>query len=167
MCRRNVEVTCINAQNDLPIDENSISQTVNLVVQNEERRYDEVTIHFVSVDEICKLHEEYFDDPSPTDCISFPIDLEDEDDEEDEDDYKVMGDVFVCPQVAIEYAIANNGNPYWETTLYVVHGLLHLMGYDDIDELDEKKMRAAESRHMKLLIDQGAIIKSTQATKEH
>ncbi len=88
-----------------------------------------------------RLHGQYFNDRSLTDCISFPLD-------ESESPYRVLGDVFVCPQVAIAYAGRNGGDPYLETTLYLVHGLLHLMGYDDITEKDRKKMRAAEERHL-------------------
>lgn len=136
-----------NSQKDLPINEAQVELIAQQVAAFENRNYDEVSIQFVDTAEICSLHDLYFGDPSPTDCISFPMD----EDEEEPDPYRVMGDVIVCPKTALEYADANGCDPYEETTLYLVHGLLHLMGYDDIKALDRKKMRAAEKRHMEQL----------------
>lgn len=132
----NVEVS--NRQTDLPIGEDNIQRIVSEIVTFENQQAHEVSVNFVSKDEICRLHEEFFGDPSPTDCISFPIDGP------EEMHYRVLGEVFVCPQAAIEYG----GDFYEETTLYLVHGMLHIMGYDDLEEADIETMRAAEKRHM-------------------
>ena len=74
-------------------------------------------------------------------------------DDDDDSPYSVLGEVFVCPATAIAYASENKLDPYEETTLYIVHGLLHLMGYDDIDDRDAVLMRQAERRHMQKLKD--------------
>ncbi len=87
----------------------------------EGKSYDEVSQHFVTTQEICSLHEEYFEDPSPTDVFPFLLIMRMK-------GYKVLGDVFICPETAIEYVTENGGDPYEEMTLYIVHGLLHLMG---------------------------------------
>ena len=99
-----------------------------------------------------RLHARFFGDPSLTDCISFPMDSE------AQEGYRILGEVFVCPQVARRYAESHKGDPYWETTLYVVHGLLHLMGYDDISEKERSLMRAAEGRQMRHLEKRGLIL---------
>ncbi|MDE3055149.1 MAG: rRNA maturation RNase YbeY [Verrucomicrobiota bacterium] len=85
---------------------------------------------------ICKLHEEFFQDPTLTDCISFPLDKE------------YLGDIFVCPAVAKEYVEKNGGEVYEEAMLYIVHALLHLLGYDDLDAQKRKVMRAKEKACM-------------------
>lgn len=121
-----------------------IRQICKTVALGEEERFDEVNIYFVSKTEIGELHDEFFDDPTPTDCITFPMDGPDE-------DYRVLGDVFVCPRVAIEYAEAHDLDPVQECALYVVHGMLHLFGYDDIKEKDRKMMKKAEKRYMEIL----------------
>lgn len=133
-----------NEQSDLLIDPASVIPIVEEVLRLEDRQYDEVSITFVTEEEISALHQEYFDDPTSTDCISFPMD----DDDEDPSGYRLLGDVFVCPKTAIKYVEQNQGDPYVETMLYVVHGLLHLMGYDDIQDDDIAEMRSAEKRHM-------------------
>lgn len=115
-------------------------------------RCDEISFHFVTTKKICQLHADFFNDPTTTDCITFPID------EEDSDDYRVLGEVFVCPQTAIDYSQKKQADPYRETTLYLVHGLLHLIGYDDIDPSDRKKMRSMERACMAELEKNGLIL---------
>lgn len=140
-----MEISVLNEQNDLIIDEEQVRRLVKTVIAAENKTYDEAAIHFVSQKEICALHEEFFQDPSPTDCISFPIDSD------NDAGYRMMGDVFVCPKTAIDYSRIHGVDPVWETTLYIVHGLLHLMGYEDHTEEEIKKMRDAEERNMILL----------------
>lgn len=119
-------------------------------------RTDEVSIYFVTTEEICRLHQEFFGDPSPTDCISFPYD------QKREGGYHLLGEIFVCPKAALEYVLKLgeeiNEDCYRETSLYVVHGLLHLMGYDDIRGEDKMKMEAQENRLMKELIEKNLLL---------
>lgn len=104
--------------------------------------FDEATIHFVDTQTICELHAEFFDDSTTTDCISFPMD------DSDEEGYRVMGDVFVCPETARDYVLIHGGDVYKEITLYTIHGLLHLLGYDDLEEEDQVLMRCEEVRYL-------------------
>lgn len=112
------------------------------VLAGENQTCDEVSIYFVETEEICSLHQTYFDDPSPTDCISFPLD------DENEFGYRILGEVFVCPATALLYAQKKSIDPYEEISLYIIHGLLHLIGYDDIEKKDRVQMRKAEARQM-------------------
>lgn len=141
-----METIIVNEQDDLTIDTKSIPQIVQLVLKEEGVTTKELSINFVTKEAITKLHADYFDDPTPTDCITFPIDQE-----------ELLGDIFVCPRTAIEYVEEEGGEVYEEVTLYIVHGLLHLIGYDDIEEADRVEMRSAEERHMKRLRSCGAI----------
>jgi probable rRNA maturation factor len=102
----------------------------------------EVAIHFVSKKKICELHGLFFDDKSATDCISVPIDSPD-----CSAPFSHLGEVFVCPKVALEYG----GNPHQETLLYVIHGLLHLLGFDDVKSADRKKMRQEEKKALRFI----------------
>ncbi len=137
----NIDIT--NKQKDLKILKNAVQKIAEEVVTFEGRSYDEVSIHFVTNKTMCSLHDEYFNDPSPTDCISFPLD------DQTPEEFSMMGDIFICPKTAIEYAAKNpEVTPTQEVTLYIVHGLLHLMGYDDMNDKDRAQMRKAEKRHM-------------------
>jgi probable rRNA maturation factor len=92
-----------------------------------------LNIHFVTKTKISKLHQEFFNDPSITDCITLPCDL-------DESEHRFLGDAFICPYVAMDYVKENGGDPYWEVTYYIMHTLLHLLGMTDTDSKSRKKM---------------------------
>lgn len=136
-------INVINEQNVVPVSTEAVQKIVYQVLKEENQSCDEASIFFVETNVICQLHDEFFDDPSPTDCISFPID------DEENFGYRLLGEIFVCPETALQYSKDNPGVDVGEeTTLYIVHGLLHLLGYDDIEEEDIVSMRAAEARHM-------------------
>ena len=134
----------VNSDSSLiPINPGSVQALANDFISFHNLSFDEVSICFVDTKTICTLHDQFFDDPSTTDCISFPMD-----DAEDEGS-KVMGEIFVCPETAVNYIQQQKGDLYEEVTLYVVHGLLHLIGFDDIEDTDREKMRAEEVRYLK------------------
>lgn len=143
-----------NRQRSFRIDRKSVEPVVSTVLKAEGRECDEVGIHFVGQQEMIKLHLQFFDDPSITDCISLPL----------QDDHSkitsLLGDVFVCPTVAQQYSDEHGLDPYREVTLYVIHGILHLIGYDDMEIGHRKAMRAAEKRLMKRLEKQNLLIHS-------
>lgn len=131
---------CIDDQEALPIDLDAASQLVTTFLKWRNVQCNEVTICFVTKKSISKLHADHFDDPTPTDCITFPIDSP----EEGGEGPRILGEVFVCPEVAIEYTQKEGGDPYEEVSLYVIHGLLHLLGFDDIEKEDREEMRREE-----------------------
>lgn len=139
-------VNVFNEQSSLQLSIEQVQKLVECVILENNRTCDAVNIYFVDTPTICDLHDQFFNDPSPTDCISFPLDDGDEIAFEN-----ILGEVFVCPDTAIAYALENNLNCYEEVSLYIVHGLLHLMGYDDVDEESLLEMRKAEAHHIECL----------------
>lgn len=67
--------------------------------------------------------------------------------------YHVLGEVFVCPKVAVEYAKENGIPPEEELLRYVVHGLLHLIGYEDYDPKERARMKRKESACLKAILE--------------
>lgn len=114
----------------------SIEAAAQTVLQYLRIECDELGLYFVTKRKIGALHSQFFNDPSPTDCITFPIDA------------SYLGDIFICPAVAKEYAKEHKLNPFEETLLYLVHGILHLAGYDDLDLVSRKTMRKIEKECM-------------------
>ncbi len=135
-----------NDQSDLALDEAQVAPLVEAVLSLEGVSPEEVSVSFAGEAAMCAMHEEFFLDPSLTDCMSFPI------------DGQILGDVVLCPKVAIGYVRDHGGDPYEELSLYLVHGLLHLLGYDDMEEEKRGEMRAAEKRVMAHLKEQGLIL---------
>lgn len=142
MTRLDIQVE--DTQSVLSIDPASISPIVHSVLELEKASCDEVIIHFIEEAELCAVHKQFFNDPSPTDCISIQVDGPDE-------SPRFLGEVFISPKAAIDYLKENEGELYEELTLYLVHGLLHLLDYDDLEDEDRKKMRLAEKRQMDYL----------------
>lgn len=149
-----MKIHCSNTQSALKISPGDVERLVFSFLEWKQIQCDEVSIHFVTKKEISQLHDDYFQDPTPTDCISFPIDPPGD----SHSGYTILGEVFVCPEVAEEYAKKNKGDPYRETTLYIIHGLLHLIGFDDIEEHDQTIMRAQEKSAMLYLEEKKEIL---------
>lgn len=112
-----------------------------------------VSLFFVTTKRISALHEEFFGDPSTTDCISFPIDTDPLTKE------RYLGDLFIAPATALAYAQKKGVDPYQETTLYLVHGLLHLIGFLDDNPKEKRRMRTRERFHMHFLMQNSLLIK--------
>lgn len=123
-----------NHQRALPIRKRSISKAIKEVLSFLKIDCEEISVYFTTEKKIAQLHDQFFNDPTPTDCISFPL------------DNKHLGEIFVCPSVAISYANKHNLDPMNETILYVIHGILHLIGYDDLTPSDKKVMRRMEKK---------------------
>ena len=124
-----------------------ICQLVHFVLEEENRSCDEVGIFFITDAAMRKLHKTYFNDDSSTDCITFPLD------DAPSAGSTYLGDLFVCPEVALSHK-----NPYKEVTLYIVHCLLHLLGYDDIDKALRRCMIARQTSLMKKLERKGLVL---------
>ncbi|MBS0625331.1 MAG: rRNA maturation RNase YbeY [Verrucomicrobia bacterium] len=138
-----MKVSVSNQQKNLKISTRAVKEIVLAVLALEKaEEWEDASIYFVTEKKICQLHDEFFQDPSPTDCISFPIGFD-----------GTLGEVFVCPKTAVLYAEKNNLDPYEETALYIVHGLLHLLGYDDLEEKARRVMRKKEKSCMRRLSD--------------
>ena len=64
-----------------------------------------------------------------------------------------VAEVYVCPDVAVEYSAKFGTTPSRELVLYMVHGMLHLAGEDDLEEEARLSMRKAENRVMTALVE--------------
>ena len=121
-----------NRQED-PVDTEALASVAADVLTGEGRGDVELSLSFVSEDEIADLHVRYMDEAGPTDVLSFPL---------DEDG--LLGDVVVCPVVA---ARNNPADPSGELRLLVAHGVLHLLGHDHEDEAERAQMWAMQERY--------------------
>lgn len=96
----------------------------------------ELSVLYVTADHIRRLNARYANNDHPTDVLAFP--LMEEEDEEDED--LVLGDVVICPHVAQENAGRLGHDLTHELDTLLVHGTLHLLGYDHNDAEGKERM---------------------------
>lgn len=108
----------------------------------------EVSVSFVTSEEIQKINRDYRGKDAVTDVISFALE-EAEDDFVHEEAVRVLGDIIVCTNRAKEQAI-DYGHSYRRELLFLsLHGFLHLLGYDHIDEDDESVMNQKQEEILK------------------
>lgn len=102
----------------------------------------ELSILLMDVDAMTELHLKWMDEPGPTDVMSFPMDELDTARRPDEagPGPALLGDVVLCPAVALEQASQAGHSLNDELHLLTVHGILHLLGYDHAEPAEERKM---------------------------
>ncbi|AHF91582.1 hypothetical protein OPIT5_16465 [Opitutaceae bacterium TAV5] len=115
----------------------------------------ELSLVFLTDAALARLHADFLDDPSSTDVITFeaPPSLS----PGDSAGTGAAGEVCVSADTAARYAAEHGRDFSEELTLYLVHGWLHLAGYDDLQPVKKRRMRAAEKRAMTLLREAGAL----------
>lgn len=115
--------------------------------QEEKPENSEVSVSFVDDEEIAELNEEYRGKVGPTDVLSFECDnLEDEMSGFGfEEDIYELGDIIIAVDVAERQTKEFGTSFEEEMTLLLVHGLLHLCGYDHIENDEAEVMEAREA----------------------
>lgn len=107
----------------------------------------ELSVTFVGLDEIHELNREYRGVDRPTDVLSFPQ-FEDLEEELPEVGEICLGDVVICREKAEEQA-AEFGHSFERELVYLfTHSVLHLLGYDHMEEDEKKVMRQREEEIM-------------------
>jgi probable rRNA maturation factor len=97
-------------------------------------------IVFLNQKEHCEMHDQFLNDPSATDVMAFPY--------HDDD---LFGEILVNLEMAAARAAEHNHTVLKEALLYIVHGALHLIGFDDTCESTRKQMRSAENQVLRAL----------------
>ena len=107
----------------------------------------EISLSFVSKDEIHRLNRIYRNVDRHTDVLSFPM-VEDFNEIEEDDEEILLGDVVICREQAREQAKEYGHSEARELTYLFVHSVLHLLGYDHMEDEEKKEMRAREEEVM-------------------
>ncbi len=100
----------------------------------------ELSVVLLDVDAMEQLHQQWMDEPGPTDVLSFPMDELRPGREDAEPEPGLLGDVVLCPEVARTQAQAAGHSTEEELLLLTVHGILHLLGFDHAEPDEEKEM---------------------------
>ncbi len=100
----------------------------------------EVTIRIVDKAEITELNSTYRKKNKPTNVLSFPFDMP----EELNDTIPILGDIVICSEVIEEEARAQEKTLEAHWAHMVVHGILHLLGYDHEKDQDAEIMETEE-----------------------
>ena len=155
-----VEVFVADEQSEYPVDHIRWLKLAEQVLDAEGVRGDaELSILFVDQRAMTDLNRRFHAQEGPTDVLAFPIDEEPSEGgrspdsggtgpgyapPEPADLPTLLGDVVICPAVAIRNAADHAGTYDDELALLIVHGILHLMGMDHEDDDEAETMEARE-----------------------
>ena len=120
------------------VNEAEFSNTLQSVLDELNVSDSELLVRFVDQQEIQQLNKTYRHQDKPTNVLSFPSDLPIEIEE------AILGDVVICIEVVSEEAQVQ-GKTFENHLMHMaIHGTLHLLGFDHIEELEAEKMEALE-----------------------
>lgn len=141
-----IEVT--NRQRKVPVDQARLQHAASQAVLEVLRvppignsgieMLEEISVAIVSDHAIAKVHRDFMNDPTPTDVITFE-----------------HGELVISAETAVRQAAENATSPYYELILYIIHGLLHLHGYDDRNLAAKKQMDAIQFRLAEAILQDG------------
>jgi probable rRNA maturation factor len=106
----------------------------------------ELGIHFISAARMANMNSEFLQHQGPTDVITFDLRQE-----MGTKSSGVGGEIFICPRVAEQQARMFRTRWQSELVRYVTHGILHLLGYDDLHAKKRSEMKREENRLMRML----------------
>lgn len=136
-----IKVSIACPQEAVPIDRGQIRQIVRTVLAGEGIDQGEISVAFVDNATIHQLNKRYLNHDEPTDVLSFPL--------SEPGGRRVEGELVIGAEVARDEAAERGHDVAAELALYVIHGLLHLCGYDDKTEAKAEKIRARERHYLR------------------
>ncbi len=123
-------------QQPLTIDQQKLEDISKTVLQDYYESLPDFTLSFVEADEIRELNRNFRQVDSVTDVLSFESDGE----IDPETGTEYLGDIVICLEQAAKQAEQSGHSVENEVALLEIHGLLHLLGYDHMDDAQKDEM---------------------------
>lgn len=136
-------ITIASPQEIVPLDRSKLRALVGTVLAGEQVPDHEISLAFVDNPTIHRLNKQFLNHDEPTDVLTFPF--------SGPGAKKLAGELILGVEVALAQAQERGHDVEVELALYVIHGLLHLCGYDDKSPPREKIMRARERHYLAVL----------------
>lgn len=132
------------SETDLPVSLQQLEAAVSVLQKKEKCHFSLLEVVFVDEQKIVDINKEHLDRNYVTDIISFRYD-------EDSSNQSIEGTLFCCAPRIYEQALELNEEPSNEFLRIVIHGLLHLAGYEDPSESKRSEMTEKEDYYLGLL----------------
>ena len=133
------QIALSNQQSGHPVNEAQLIEAATAVLQDSMFSSAAISLAVVDDETIHELNRRHLNHDWPTDVLSFVL--------EDDGDH-LEGEVILSADTAATAAEELGNSATEEQLLYVIHGMLHLVGYNDKDDADAEEMRVAESRYL-------------------
>jgi rRNA maturation RNase YbeY len=138
-----VRVFVKNLQKRIPVNPKAVKDSVlKALSQAKNKRFAEITIFLVNDEKIRKLNDRFRGKNSPTDVIAFDSSINKK---------EILADIFISVDSAIRNSRLYEVKPSDELLLYAVHGVLHILGYDDKTPQQIALMRKKEKEILSCL----------------
>lgn len=118
----------------------TIRRLVELILKNEQIEHYHLNIIFVNTTYIQQLNKTYLNEDYVTDVIAFALG--------ESEAVLLEGEIYICTEVAKQQAKQYRASYGQELLRLVVHGVLHLVGYDDLTVEEQRKMRKVEDEYL-------------------
>jgi probable rRNA maturation factor len=130
-------------QEVVPVDRGRMRRVARAVLEGEGVKEAEISLAFVDNPTIHDRNRRYLGHDEPTDVLSFPL--------SEPNAKRLMGELLIGAEVAKSEAESRGHGVEAELALYVIHGLLHLCGYDDKTAAGAAEMRQRERHYLREL----------------
>ena len=124
------------------VESDHLKSVMQSVLQGEKKEYDSVSVLFVSDSEIRELNKDYLGHDYSTDVITFPLNDEPE---------NLEGEIYVSYETTKNNSLNYNVPHSSEILRVVIHGILHLVGYDDSTDSQKEEMKRKEDHYLQLV----------------
>jgi probable rRNA maturation factor len=134
-----IEIALNNQQTRVDIDPQRLVAAAQKILEQLGRPRCQLSIAVVDNDAIHELNRQYLQHDYATDVLSFLL---------EDDEQQLDGEVIVSAEMAADQCHRFGWSEADELLLYVIHGVLHLVGFDDQDDAARAEMRAAERKFL-------------------
>ena len=144
------QINIQNSQNHIEIDETQLEEAVCYLLQSEQVHQAEISLALFDNPTVRELNQQYLEHDYDTDVLSFLLECY-SDPQRQSPEFRgagktIEGEVIVSAEMALTLANKYQWSAEHELLLYVVHGILHLCGYDDLSEDELQLMRMREQQ---------------------
>jgi probable rRNA maturation factor len=116
----------------------AFKEVVREIGLQEKKKLGEICFIFVSEKEIVRVNREFLKHDYATDVITFSNSLK----------VSVGGDIFICPEIVFLNAVNYGSDNYTEIFRVMIHGILHLVGYNDASSEEREVMHGKEDQYL-------------------
>ncbi len=137
--KRSYEIAIRVEQSAVKVDVDRLREAIGSILAESSTVSAEISLAIVDDPTLHELNRKYLDHDNPTDVLSFVL---------EQDGSHLIGEIVVSAETAVAAASDYGWDAASELLLYVIHGTLHLVGYDDATPDDAEEMRHQETHFL-------------------
>ena len=118
----------------------------------------DLSVQFLSSARMAEINQSFLGHEGPTDVITFDLSQEAPED-------TLVGEILICPDVAMAFSQSFGTHWYEECMRYLIHGLLHLAGFDDLEPEPRRLMKRHEHRWVRQMHEHFLLPKNPPSAK--